>query len=35
VEAREDEDEEGGAVAGRSFLIGGALGCVAVPAPAL
>ena len=35
VEAREDEDEEGGAVAGRSFLSGGALGCVAVPAPAL
>ena len=36
VEAREDdEDEEGGAVTGRSFFCGGALGCVAVPAPAL
>ena len=31
VEAREDdEDEEGGAVTGRSFFCGGALGCVVV-----
>ena len=35
VEAREDEDEEGGAVTGRSFFSGGALGCVAVPASAV